>query len=149
MNGIGFDSTHLIWLAACIALNIVIFWSVKAVGQIVIDDIKYQAKFKKILSKTKPINIVLWIVIISIMVIFFGTKKYIPHQDMGAKNTQNEAREHEQLLPEVIEDVNLNSIKEKEVLIREEVKKEQKESSNDYENFLKETLKNIEKEQTE
>ena len=149
MNGISFDSTHLIWLAACIVINIVIFGGVKAVGQILIDDIAYKDKFKKILDKATLLNIVFWVVIVFVIVIFFGTKKYIPHQDMGAKTTQNEAREHEQLLPEVIEDVNLNSIKEKEISIREEVKKEQKESSNEYENFLKETMKNIEKEQTE
>ena len=149
MNGIGFDSTHLIWIAACVALNIVIFGSIKAIGKVLIEDIKCQAKFKKILSKSKSLNIILWIIIISVMVTFFGTKKYVPHQDMGARTTQNEAREHEQLLPEVIEDVNLNSIKEKEDLIGGEVKKEQRKSSEDYEIFLKETMKNIEKEQTE
>lgn len=146
MGGIGFDWTHLMWLTACIVVNIVIFSSTKAIGKIFINDIECQNKFKRVLNKVKYLNIILWVVIIVVVVIFFGTKKYLPPHDMGARTVQDEIKKYEIQGPKIVEEVNLKSIREKEKLIGEEIKKKQRESSESYEDFLKRTLKDIKKE---
>lgn len=149
MEGLGFDLTILIWIGACILFNIIV-WCVtrSTLKNITIKNSNNETVGKnlenqdKIAAIIRPINIAVWIIIIAVMVIFHGTKRYVPHSDMGAKSTILETKKLETPTNSEIETLNSESLREKEVLIEREVGEDQKESADDYQRFIEESLKN-------
>lgn len=150
MEGLYFDTTILIWVGACILFNIIVWFTVKAVGKSILknklsnNDIRDGLdKFNKIFSILRPINLGIWTIIIAILFIFHGTARNVPHDDMGATTTINEVKKFEPPTSEIIEIINDESLKEKESVIEKEVKQEQQKSSDDYEEFLKKSLESV------
>ena len=94
MEGLGFDLTILIWIGACILFNIIVWYTVRStLKNITIKNSTNDTVGKnleeqdKIAAIIRSINIAIWIIIIAVMVIFHGTKRYVPHNDMGARST--------------------------------------------------------------
>jgi len=146
MDGLTFQYDIFYWCGISIILNIIVFMLLKNVSkknfELIITKNKKQIKeFNKLWKIIKMWNMVVWVIIFSVLVLFYGISWREDSPDMGFTNNQEEAIKYSAPSSEDITNINGKSLKEKKKIREKEVEKEQEESSKSYEEFIKQSLK--------
>lgn len=132
----GFDYTFIVWVVISIILNIAVYYAVKDVVLHMTESWSRREVPLKMLGLFKRVNILLWVIIIVVIVLFFSPKYREVPIDMGGVTIQNEVKEILPSTKEEIEAWNKESLQRKDIERKEEIEREDKKSSEAYDKII-------------